>query len=454
MTDPHDLPRFRDELRATIRLASPLAAASLAQIGMGLTDTVLLGGLGRDALAAGGLGVSIFQTLSAILQGLVVGVSILIAHARGEGKPEKIAPILGAGYIVATLSSLPLIVLLWWIEPALQVIGEPEALAHAVARYDRIIVLGVPASLWLAVQRSYLTAMNRPRVVMTVSICALVANGFLNYGLMHGAWGLPEMGYLGSATATTAALWGMFGATALWSGAPAQVRIDRAATAPAVFELVHLGWPIAGTLAVEILLFTGGALMAGVLGPTALAAHQVAISVASTTFMVPMSIGQAANVRVGYFAGARVWAAARRAGHAAFAVGVGFMAIAALVLLVFPRQIAPLFNLDPANPNDAGVIALIVRLLVITAFFQVFDGAQTIAAGALRGYKDTRMPMALAGFGYWALGFPVAWVLAFPMGLGAVGIWWGFAIGLAATALVLGWRYERLSVTLIAQAAA
>src|SRR3954464_11511233 len=136
MSNAHDLPRFGDELRATIRLATPLAAASLAQIGMGLTDTVLLGGLGRDALAAGGLGVSIFQTLSAILQGLVVGVSILIAHARGEGKPEKIAPILGAGYIVATLACLPLILILWWIEPALNLIGEPAGLAHAVARYD------------------------------------------------------------------------------------------------------------------------------------------------------------------------------------------------------------------------------------------------------------------------------------------------------------------------------
>jgi MATE family multidrug resistance protein len=246
----------------------------------------------------------------------------------------------------------------------------------------------------------------------------------------------------------------MFGATALWSRAPTQVRIDRASTIPAVLELVHLGWPIAGTLAVEILLFTAGALMAGILGPTALAAHQVAISVASTTFMVPMSIGQAANGRGGFFAGARLWEAARRAGHAAFTVGVGFMGIAALVLLLLPRPIALLFNLDPANPNDSGVIALIVRLLVITAFFQVFDGAQTIAAGALRGYKDTRVPMVLASFGYWALGFPVAWVLAFPAGLAAVGIWWGFAIGLAATALVLGWRYERLSVRLITTAAA
>lgn len=185
---------------------------------------------------------------------------------------------------------------------------------------------------------------------MVISVVALLANGFLNYGLMHGAWGLPAMGYLGSATATMLVLWGMFFATtAFMGGAGVKAAVSGPLDRRVVKELASLGWPIAGTYAVEILLFTAGALMMGVLGPSALAAHQVAISVASTTFMVPLSAAQAANVRVGYHMGAGQPMAARQAGHAAFVLGVGFMAVMAVIMLVAPHQIAALFNLIPAR---------------------------------------------------------------------------------------------------------
>lgn len=443
-------PTFPQEVRATLHLTLPLAGGLLSYIGMALTDTILLGGLGRDALAAGGLAVAIFSTLTMVLHGFVASIGILVAHAQGGRKHESIPPILRAGFLLATLAAIPLMIVLWWIEPLLLAIGEPSALAEAVAHYDCILMAGVLPSLWLAAQRSYLTAMHRPRVVMVISVCALLLNGFLNYGLMHGAWGLPAMGYLGSATATMLVLWGMFAATTVVMG---QDERHAAVRGPLkreiVEELAGLGWPIAGTYAVEILMFTVGALMMGLLGPTALAAHQVAISVASTTFMVPLAASQAANVRVGYHMGAGLPAAARRAGHAAFLLGVGFMAAMAVIMLVAPYEIARLFNLDPGSVTDAGVIAVVVRLLAISAAFQVFDGAQTIAAGALRGYKDTRIPLALAGFGYWGVGFPVAWVLGFPAGLGARGIWWGLAAGLAVTAFALGWRFSRLSRRLI-----
>ena len=443
-------PTFPQEVRATLSLTLPLAGGLLSYTGMGLTDTILLGGLGRDALAAGGLAVAIFSTLTMVLHGFVASIGILVAHAQGGQKSENIPPILRAGFLLATLAAIPLMIVLWWIEPLLLAIGEPPALAEAVAAYDRILMAGVLPSLWLAAQRSYLTAMHRPRVVMMISVIALLLNGFLNYGLMHGAWGLPEMGYLGSATATMLVLWGMFAATTLVMGRDERhAAVQGTLKRDVIGELAALGWPIAGTYAVEILMFTVGALMMGLLGPTALAAHQVAISVASTTFMVPLAASQAANVRVGYHMGAGLPAAARRAGHAAFLLGVGFMAIMAVIMLVAPYEIARLFNLDPGNATDAEVIAVVVRLLAISAAFQVFDGAQTIAAGALRGYKDTRVPLVLAGFGYWGVGFPVAWVLGFPMGLGARGIWWGLAAGLAVTAFALGWRFSRLSRRLV-----
>ncbi len=449
MTQPSaHTPSFRQETIATLRLTLPLAGGMLSHIGMALTDTILLGGLGRDALAAGGLAVAIFATLTTVLHGFVAGIGILVSHALGARRPEDIPPVLRSGFLLATVAALPLMAILAGIEPLLRVIGEPADLAHGVAAYDLILMLGVLPSLWMAAQRSYLTALHRPRPVMVISLVALVINGFLNYGLMHGAWGLPALGYLGSATATMLVQWGMFAAATVVMGKDARRAAVRGPLHGKVTrELAHLGWPIAGTYAVEILLFTSGALMMGVLGPAALAAHQVAISVASTTFMVPLSAGQAANVRVGYHMGAGSPLAARQAGHAAFILGVGFMAAMAVIMVTLPHEIARAFNLDPSH--DAEVIAVVVELLAISAAFQVFDGAQTIAAGALRGLKDTRIPMALAGFGYWGVGFPVAWVLGFPAGRGAAGIWWGLAAGLAVTAFALGGRFEWLTRKLL-----
>lgn len=454
MTTLHT-PRFSHELRATLRLAAPLALAQLAQMGMGLTDTILLGALGRDALAAGGLGAGLFFTVSAVLQGLVFGVGILVAHARGAETYDKIPAVLRGGFVVATLVALPLMIVLWNIEQILLAVGEPQQLAHDVQRYVRILLFATPASLWLAVQRSYLAAMGRTRLVMTVAMVALVVNGVLNYALIHGKFGLPEMGLLGSCTATVIAVWGMMLATA------AGMRRTRHSTgeprtkpAPVdwkiVRELLHLGWPISITLGVEVLLFLVGALMMGVISTTALAAHQVALNIASLTFMVPLGIAQAANVRVGFHMGARSPYAARRAGFAAFALGVSFMALMGVVMITAPHQIAALFNLDAAKPADAEVIAVVVQLLMICALFQIFDGAQTIAAGALRGLKDTRVPAMLAGFSYWGVGFPIAWSLGFPLGWGATGIWWGLALGLATAAIVLNTRFWRLSSRLVA----
>lgn len=448
--------RFRQETGATLRLSAPLAAAALAQMGMGLTDTVLLGTLGRDALAAGGLGASLFFTVTAVMQGLMTGVGVLSAHARGAGDGARIPAVFRAGTVLALFAAVPVMLALWWLDPLLRLIGEPAQLAHDVGRYERILLLGAPASMLLATQRTYLAAIDRPRAVMAVAGAALVLNGLLNYGLIHGAWGLPRLGYLGSATASAIALWVMAGATAAIMRLRPGMRSHLFAGPvdwPTVRELAQIGWPVAGTLAVELTLFSAGALMMGTLGNTALAAHQVAITIAATTFMIPFSVGQAANVRVGFHLGAGDARAARRAGFAAFVLGVGFMALAAAVLFAAPRPIALLFNLDPARPGDAEVIALVVRLLTVAAVFQVFDGAQAIAAGALRGYKDTRIPMILAAVSYWAVGFPVAWALAFALEAGPLGIWWGLAFGLMAATVLLSWRFLRVGRAAIAQGA-
>jgi len=433
------------ELGATFNLAAPLALAQLAQIGMGVTDTVMLGSVGRDAIAAGGLGSNMFFTFSMVLQGLVMGVGTLVAHARGAGTPEKIAPILRAGVLIAVLAALPLMLLMLDVEDVLLLLGEPANLAHDVARYNHILLLAAPATLILALQRSYLAAMGHARPVMVISIVGLIGNGFLNYALIHGHAGLPALGYLGSATATVVTLWISMLVTA---GVVHRVKIPGRLNGPidwtVVRELASLGWPTAITIGVESILFLVAALMMGVLGNTMLAAHQVTLNVASLTFMIPLAAAQAANVRVGFHMGAEAPRSAKRAAMAAFILGVGFMVLSAVTMFALPREIALLFNLDPEIPGDADVIALVMRLLLICAVFQVFDGAQTIAIGALRGLKDTRIPMVLASVGYWVLGFPAAWLMGFTFKLGAEGIWWGLALSLMAVSLVLNVRFWRL----------
>ncbi|TAL05235.1 MAG: MATE family efflux transporter, partial [Chloroflexota bacterium] len=307
LSSAHHL-RFADEMRATLRLAAPIAAAQIAQIGMGTTDTVLLGGLGRDALAAGGLGAMLFFTILSLLQGMVSAVSILVAHARGAGDESRIAPALRAGVLVATCAALPLMAVLSQAETILRAVHEPAALAAAVSPYERILLWGTLPAMWMAVQRAYLAAMDRPQLIMTVTVTALIMNGFLNYGLMHGAFGLPNMGYVGSAMASAITLWCQMGATAVGMGrilALKRFRLWGTVEWPLVRELLHLGWPIAITIGVETMLFFAGGLLMGIVGATALAAHQISLNVAALMFMVPLGIGQAANVRVGYHTGAR-----------------------------------------------------------------------------------------------------------------------------------------------------
>jgi MATE family multidrug resistance protein len=201
-------------------------------------------------------------------------------------------------------------------------------------------------------------------------------------------------------------------------------------------QILRLGLPIGGLIALEAGVFVTTGILAGLLGADALGAHQLAINFASLCFMVPLGIGQAATVRVGFELGAGAPATARRAAFVALGLGASFMAAMAVLIWTFPLAIADLY-LDLGDPANGGLIAIALRLLTILALFQIVDGVQTIAAGALRGYRDTAVPMAIAALGYWGIGFAGGWALAFPVGLGAVGLWWGLGLGLAIVSVLL-----------------
>ena len=444
---PHR-PTFTQELGATAHLAAPIALAMIAQLGMGVTDTIMLGALGRDALGAGGLGAASFFVSCSVVQGMLSSAAILIAHARGGQNEARIVPVLRAGYAVALLSALPLMAMLWFAEPLLLLAGEPTALAATVAPYVRVLALATPAFMWMATQRAFLSAMSRPRLIPFVSVGALVVNGLLNYGLIHGKWGLPEFGYIGSAMATAITIYlqviVMSLGMRLMRGLP-RAKLMGAIAWHEAREILHLGWAIAITVGVESGVFFAAALLMGIIGPAALAAHQITIQFAAMMFMVPMATGQAANVRVGFHAGAGAAQAAQRAGYAALTLGAVFAIVAGGLIALFPERIVALFGLDPTNPADAEVMALAARLLVVCAAFQLADGAQAIVLGALRGLKDTRAPMLIASAGYWLIGFPAAWLFGLKLGYGGMGVWWAWALALLVVAVLLLWRFQRVS---------
>ena len=428
---------------ALVGLATPLAVAQLSYVAMSVTDTVLLGSLGPDALAAGGFANQVALTLGVMLQGVLQSVSVLAAQALGGGGP--VAGVAATGLVLALLLSVPDFAGLSAASWLLAAAGEPAGLVTDVDRYLGILRWGAPASfVGIGLMRALLPALGHGRLILYVAIGAAIVNGLLNYGLIHGVGPLPELGFLGSATATNITLFGTVVVLA-WLLVRQRVwpelrrgRPDRAVLA----EMLRLGVPVGATYGVETGVFLAVGLMMGRLGPAALAAHQIVLNVAITSFMIPLALSQAVNVRVGFFIGAGAPQEARRAGFIAIGVAALFMASAGVLLATLPDHILRLY-LDPARAGPVFGIAL--SLVAVAAVFQVADGVQTVASGALRGLKDTRVPFLIATFGYWVVGFGVAAGLAFGAGWGAPGLWWGLAAGLAVVAVLMTFRFGRMS---------
>lgn len=436
----------------TLRLAGPLAVAQLAQMAMGLTDTVMLGALGGDALAAGGLGMMLYISVTILLQGMLTSVSIVVAQARGAGDDGAVAPAYWAGLGMSLLLSVPAWAVFSLSGPLLRAAGQPAGLVRDTAAYMDVLRWAAPGTMvGIGLMRAYLPAIGQGAVLLWVALAAAVANGVLCWGLIHGAWGLPAMGMAGSAMATVLVMTGMAGVLLAWlHGRPALRRFAawRRPEAALLRRMAGLGLPVTGTFAVETGLFLAISLLIGQLGAAPLAAHQIALSIASVSFMIPLAIGQAANVRVGNRVGAGDAAGARRAGLVAIGLGAAAEAAAVAVLFLAPGTLAGLY-IDPALPANAEALATAMTLIGIAAAFQVADGMQAVAAGALRGLGDTRVPFGLAAVGYWGLGFPLAWWLTGPMGAGPAGAWWGLAASLLAVAVALTLRFLRQSGRLV-----
>jgi multidrug resistance protein, MATE family len=441
---------LRAELGATVKLALPMALTQLGQTAMLTTDVLLVGRLGADAVAAASLGMNFFFLLFIVGMGIVTATAPLAAQAHGAGDARGVRRVTRMGLWTALIVGAPSSVALAFGEPILVAIGQDPKLAALAGEYlSTLLWCSVPA-LWLIVLRNFVSALNRPRSALWVMLIGIPLNALFVYAFVFGRLGMPEMGIAGAGLATTLVQIAMVAvqlAIAVWGKPFREYRILARvwrADWQKLGAIFALGTPIFVSFLLEAGVFIAAVVLMGWLGTVPLAAHQIAVQIASITFMVPFGIAQAATVRVGHAVGRGDAAAVRRAGWVAIALGTAFMAAMA-VLLYATRFDLPALFLDSDKGEGPEVVALAASLLIFAALFQMADGAQAIAMGSLRGMNDVRMPMLLGAVSYWVIGFTLAYVLGFHAGLGATGIWVGLSVGLGCAAVLLGTRFRRLS---------
>ncbi|MBL8670380.1 MAG: MATE family efflux transporter [Alphaproteobacteria bacterium] len=438
------------EARATLALGWPIVLTNLAQVAITTTDVAMAGWLGPQALAACTLGAHLYFALLVGGMGLAMATAPMLAQARGRCRHavRDLRRTVRQGCWLALAYCLPAWALLWHGEAVLLALGQEPALAAAAADYVRTLQWGLLPAILFIVQRSFVAALERPAAAFVVTLLAVGLNAACNWALMFGHWGAPALGLPGAGISSTLAngfMVAALGGFLAWDRRFRRYRLTGRwwrADWPRFRALVRLGLPVSGVFLIEVGVFSAATMLVGLTGAAPLAAHAIALQVASITFMVPLGVAQATTVRVGLAAGRGDPGGVARAGWTALALGGGFMAAMAALLVSVPRALAAPF-LDPADPEGAAVAALAVSFITVAAVFQVSDGVQTIGAGALRGLKDTRVPMLLAGTGYWAIGMPLGVALAFAAGLGALGIWIGLASGLAIVAALMLWRWAR-----------
>jgi MATE family multidrug resistance protein len=429
---------FRIELAAAARLAAPVVATQLGVMLMGVIDTMMLGHLSAGALAAGGLGHIVTTTCMLFGYGLLTALDPLISQAHGAEDDAAIAGHFQRGLVLAAVVTLPLALLFLDVEPFLRALGQPAALSHAAAAYTRGILWGALPYFLFIVLRQTLQAMSIVRQAAVAIVLGNVVNLLFNWLLIFGHLGMPALGVEGSALSTSIARWAMFlyllaagrhRLAGYWPGWRALAAQARAWSG--YLLILRIGLPIALHNAADLGIFAVAALLIGRIGVNELGAHQIAINLASLSFMVPLGIAGAAATRVGNAIGRGDTPAARRSAAACLLLGGGAMAGFAILFAAFPVPLGRLYT------QDSGVIAVVAALLPIAAMFQVFDGLQVVSAGVLRGAADTTFPAAMAFVGYWLLALPVGWYLAFHAGLGVRGLWWGFVVGLTTVAILL-----------------
>jgi len=432
---PHDV-------RALVRLAVPIVAMQVGMMLMSVVDTIFVGHVSARELAAAALGGLYTIGLFNFCLGVVWAVDPLVSQALGARDPAAAALGVQRGLVLAAVMGVVATVLCVpaeWVYRALH--EPPDVIPRAVSFVHISAPSLVPMLLFVALRQS-LVAMKRTSALVAVVVLSNLLNAGLDWVLVFGHWGLPAMGAPGSALATTITRFlGLFALLVIaWRALQPMLRPWRkeALALGPLLRTFQLGLPIGAQNSVEFTTFAAISVFAGWFGAEAVSGHQVAINLASLMFMVPLGIGSASSVLVGHAIGEQDMAHARRVAASALAVGAGYMALSACVLLALPGMFASAYTSVP------GVVAVAALLIPIAGVFQVFDGLQVVSAGVLRGAGDTRAPLVSNVLGFWLVGMPVSLWLGFKGGLGVVGLWWGFVAGLAVVAAFLVLRVREL----------
>ncbi len=437
---------WREEIRELLKLAGPLIVNNLSIAGMQFADAVMAGRLGAESLAAVAVGASVWFFGFALCLGVMMAISPIAARHYGAGNPELIGRYtrqgmylgLGIGVVLIALAGVT-------VGPLLLQIGVDDSFRELTVGYVKAIIWGGPAIFVFLALRFTTEGIGRTRPIMYASIFSLVCNVFLNYVFMFGHFGAPALGAVGCGIASAITMWLLMIVLATYmmmspSYAPLKIFSRMAPVRPDVLkEIIVLGVPIAITITAEAGLFNAVSILMGTRGAAIAAAHQVAINFAATMFMVPLALSSAITVRVGHALGSGNSEAARYSGALGIVICAAFMTVSAAFLLVFRDAVVSLYT------NDPSVTAIAISMLLMAAIFQVADGVQIGAAGALRGYKDTRMPMFINIVAFWVIAFPLAYLATVTYRLAPAYTWGGFVAGLSAAAILLTWRYARVS---------
>ncbi len=426
-------------------LALPVILAELGWMFMSIVDTIMVGHLGPAAIGATGIGSSAFYTFAIFGMGLLLGLDTLVSQAYGRGDRRDCHRSLTQGVYLALFITPPLMILFAFMPPFFYKAGVNVEVSRLAGPFVTTLAWGTLPLLLYGALRRYLQAMGHVRPVMFVLVSANLVNWFFNWLMIDGHWGLPAMGVVGSALSTCAARLYMAALLAffIWSFEkdiePGLKSLVAKPDAKRLSRLLHIGFPAALQILLEIGAFGAAAVLAGRLAPVALAAHQIALNCAALSYMVPLGISSAAAVAVGQSIGRRDARAVRRSGFVALAIACAFMSCSAIAFLTVPAPILRIYT------QDSGVLMIGTGLLALAALFQLFDGVQTVATGALRGLGNTRSPMLINLAGYWFFGLPVGYLLCFRYRYGIYGLWWGLSLALIVIALILLHSWNRSS---------
>jgi MATE family multidrug resistance protein len=439
------LPSRARDWRELLQLAWPMLIGQLAQVGMGVTDTIMAGAVSPVDLAAVAVGFSLWLPLSLLGNGIFTAVTALIARAHGGGRSDQVAMIFQQALWLALLVGAVSTTLVINSSALLEPMAVDAAVRPLAAQYLQGIALGIPAATLIQVLRGFSEGCGRSKPVMIISLGALLINIPLNYVFIHGLFGAPRLGGAGCGWATGVTLWLQLLALAalLYPRYRPCLRRWSRPLWPQQRTILQLGFPIGAAIFAEVSIFALVALLIGHLGAATIASHQIALNFSGLVFMVPFSLGVALTVKVGHALGAGQAVRARRFAALGALTAATCSGISALVMLLLPGPIVALYSDDP------GVSALTVQLLAVAAAFQLSDALQVTAAGSLRGYHDTRATMLITLLAYWGIGLPSGYLLGLTdrvvPALGVQGLWIGLVLGLTVAALLLNWRLLRIS---------